>query len=178
MIFAWGNKEYRLSLKSCKKLTFVFQNLTPFQEEERNSLMREIIQTGPKAWMYFFVKMHSRFYTLCCSGIREYEYCAELYELSSLVTLKAGSGCACTLDYAHSCEEALSSPLLDFIKALWMNISAYYYASRAEWDPRSPGPQWEAEKRFKVENLSVNYHLNTFFTAANQAEPTAPHRCS
>lgn len=110
--------------------------------------------------------------------VAECEYFAELYELSSLVTLKAVSGCACTDDYAHSCEAELSSPILGFIKALWMNISPYYYASGAEWDPWSPGPQWDAEKRFKVENLSVNYHLNTFFTAANQAEPTAPHRCS
>lgn len=144
------------------------------RKRKKYSLLREIIQTRQKTRMYFFVKMHSKFYTLCRSGIREYEHCAELYELSSLVTLRAGSGCACALDYAHSCEAVLSSPLLDFIKALWMNISAYYCASRAERDPRSPGPQWEAEKRFKVENLSVNYRLNT----ANQAEPTAPHRCS
>lgn len=48
----------------------------------------------------------------------ECEYFAELYELSSLVTLKAVSGCARTDDYAHSCEAELSSPILGFIKAL------------------------------------------------------------
>lgn len=68
--------------------------------------------------MYFCKKKKNLEVSHTTTVVAENECFAELDELASLVTLRAVSGCACSLDYTYSCEAAHSYPTFDFIKAL------------------------------------------------------------